>query len=170
MLHTIGFFYFTISRKCCIALALHFNSIEGITLHSRNICNISIKRQNVLHFIRHQVTQNAMDSTLQVEHIIKQLFGCNCVGQCVKYYCVFMQLPMPYHSIEHTNAPYWAFHGLGIIMHSNLALSVRNTKCKTWIDIFYWKCAFLCEILCIGFHGFVWLWCNVKCICQRTLL
>ena len=95
-------FYFIISRNCCIALQFYSRHHIAFSQQLQHF----YQGQNVLHFIRHQVKHKMQWINTGVENIIKQLFGCNCVGQCVKYYCVFMQLPMPYHSIEHTNAPY----------------------------------------------------------------
>ena len=102
--------------------------------------------------------------------------------QCVEYYCVFMQLPMSNHSIDHINATSAAFPGLDIVTYSNIALSyeTQNAKHKL-ITFFYWKYAFLNyqpwtlrDILCwvswfcmVDGYGATLKW--VFCIWQRTL-
>ena len=89
MLHTICLFISQYQET----VALQFYSFN-ITLHSRNNCNISIKGKMccILSDIRLHKMQWINTG---VGHIIKQLFGCDCVGpvHCVEYYCVFMQLP-----------------------------------------------------------------------------
>ena len=168
MLHTICLFISQYQET----VALQFYSFN-ITLHSRNNCNISIKGKMccILSDLR---LHKMLWINTGVENIIKQLFWCDCIGpmQCVEYYCVFMQLPMSNHSIDHTDATLAAFPGLDIVTYSNIALSYETQNAKHKFITFFLleKCIFELSTLDLEGHlmlGFIvlygwWLWCSVK--------